>query len=191
MLSYTSALRRRRLNVVGPSVLALLCLAGCTDVGGERDGGAKMQLGSGGFSEIDSRTPTALGDMEVRKRRLIALALSGTGDPDAEARRSLDRGDFRLIGYSFLVPGIFPAAYGVECRPSVFERPDLVGALFAANDVPENLEQERAWEESFRRFGSRYNAIVLADPRFPHRQQCSAVPVGDPRERPPEYRPPG
>lgn len=115
-------------------------------------------------------------------RRLHKVAASGAGNPQVEARKSMDRGDFRFVGYLFMVPGGWPAAYGVQCHPAIATQPALVGAVFAASDIPESAPRERPREENFRRFGAAYNAVLLADPRFPHRDRCEAVPVGDERE---------
>lgn len=172
------------------SVLVLGCLTGCLDIREGSDGTLEAPLVSPTAVATTPQTPvpSPLAAMEAESRWLFVIAASGNGDAEAEAKRSMDRGDFRFFGYSFLVPGIFHAAYGVQCEPSVFSRPALVGPLFARSDVMHEYEQEVVPEANFRRFGSTYNAIILADPRFPLRHECSAVPVGDLRERPADHR---
>ena len=178
----------RRHHVISGAVsgLALGCLAGCTDIRERRDDTSETPLVLPPASGMQGSG--SLAALEAESRRLFVIASSGNGDAEAEAKRSMDRGDFRFVGYSYLTPGVFPAAYGVQCQPSVFSQPDLVGPLFARSDVLDELEQQNIREANFRRFGSAYNAIILADARFPFRHQCSAVPVGDARERSPEHR---
>jgi hypothetical protein len=113
-------------------------------------------------------------------RRLFERATNPDGDPVLEAKHAADAGDFRLMGYSMLVPGIFPAAYGVACRPSIVSQGSrMVRALYAASDVPPVSEVEaanrRRVEEAHRRFGERYNATLMADIRSPFRKTCRAV----------------
>jgi hypothetical protein len=115
-------------------------------------------------------------------RRLFEIAIQSAADPGMEAKKSADQGDFRLIGYSMFVPGIFPAAYGVACRPAIAKQrnwSDRVRALYAASDVPPVSDQELAnlmsQAKRHRAFGEKYNAALLADPRFPHRNTCRPV----------------
>ncbi len=131
----------------------------------------------------DDATGRKDGDPQAAANRLHEVAASGRGDPRSEALQAMDRGDFRFVGYLFMVPGGWPAAYGVQCHPAVASQRALVGATWAASDVPDNARRERPREENFRRFGAAYNAVLLADPRFPHKDSCEAVPVGDSRER--------
>ncbi|MGH6979537.1 MAG: hypothetical protein ACRED4_09630 [Brevundimonas sp.] len=171
------------------SVLALACTFACSDMGDGRSNALDAAPVPQEAAMTTSPAPSQISAMEAAIHHLYAVAFSGSGDAEAEAKLSMDRGDFRFVGYSFMVPGSFPAAYGVQCEPSVWSQPALVGPMIAANDVPLNLEKDAADEANFRRFGAVYNATLLADPRFPHREMCSAVPVGDMRERPIEYRP--
>ena len=184
MMSY------RQVITVALACFAVGCLAACTDVGQGANRSPELLISSplAGATTSQMPVPSPPAELEAQTRRLFGIAASGNGDAETEARRSMDRGDFRFFGYSYLTPGIFPAAYGVECEPSVFARPDLVGPLFAWSDVLHELKRQIAPEANFRRFGSTYNAIILADPRFPLRHECSAVPVGDLRERPAEHR---
>jgi hypothetical protein len=112
----------------------------------------------------------------------FTLAISGTGDPVAEAKRALAAGDARFLGYSMLIPGIAPAAYGVECRPDLrLLRRAPIRALFAGSDVigsPAAAEAERRAGENFARFGAAYNATLLADSLYAYRDICRAAPVG-------------
>lgn len=119
-------------------------------------------------------------EREQSDRQLFAHAISQVGDPVLEAKRAADAGDFRLMGYSMLVPGIFPAAYGVACRPSIVSQGmRMVRALYLASDVPPISEAEAADQrgtgEAHRRFGERYNATLIADIRSPFRKMCRTV----------------
>ncbi len=120
-------------------------------------------------------------EREESDRRLFERATSLDGNPVVEAKRAADAGDFRLMGYSMLVPGIFPAAYGVACRPSIVSQGiRVVRALYAASDVPPVSDAEAAArrhvEEAHRRFGEKYNATMIADIRSPFRKMCRTVP---------------
>ncbi len=119
-------------------------------------------------------------EREASDRLLFARATSANNDPVREARDAADAGDFRLMGYSMLVPGIFPAAYGVACRPSIVSQGSrMVRALYAASDVPPISKAEavdrRHIEERHRAFGEKYNAALIADKRSPYRKVCRAV----------------
>ena len=120
-------------------------------------------------------------EREVSDRRLLERAISQDGDPVVEAKRAADAGDFRLMGYSMLVPGIFPAAYGVACRPSIVSQGmRMVRALYAASDVPPISDAEAADRrhigDAHRKFGEKYNATLIADIRSPFRKICRTVP---------------
>lgn len=119
-------------------------------------------------------------EREESDRRLFELAISQGGDPVLEAKRAADAGDFRLMGYSMLVPGTFPAAYGVACRPSIVSQGiRMVRALYLASDVPPISEAEAAARgqaaKAHRWFGERYNATLMADIRSPYRKMCRTV----------------
>lgn len=114
-------------------------------------------------------------------RRLFENAIQSGSDPETEAKRSADHGDFRLIGYSMMVPGMFPAAYGIACRPAIVKQGDrMVRAVYAESDVPPVSDQEGTdrltQAKRHRAFGEKYNAALLADPRFPYRETCRHVP---------------
>lgn len=104
-------------------------------------------------------------------------AMHDVVDPELEARRSADAGDFRFMGYSMLVPGTFPAAYSVSCKPSIVSQGTrMVRALYLASDVPPITEDEGKSRElekvRHRAFGERYNLALLGDPRSPYRKIC-------------------
>lgn len=119
-------------------------------------------------------------EREGSDRRLFARAISPTGDPVLEAKRAANAGDFRLMGYSTLVPGMFPAAYGVACQPSIVSQQiRMVRALYLASDVPpiskaEAINRQQA-REAHRSIGERYNATLIADIRSPFRKMCRVV----------------
>ena len=124
-------------------------------------------------------------EQDIRRaadNRLFTVAASPNGDAISEARKAGKERDFRFVGYSMLVPGIFPAAYGIECRPSVVSQGQrLVRAVFAASDVPNSREAaavERALSGNFSRFGISYNKALLADPQYPYHDVCRAAPPG-------------
>ena len=122
------------------------------------------------------RADVARAAQQAEDTRLFELAVAGRGDPEVEAANASASGDFRLFSYSLLVPGIFPAAYGVECRPPINDFPALSRATYAASDVPPVNETEaggRARTSSnHATFGLRYNLTIVADPRFPYRDMC-------------------
>lgn len=117
---------------------------------------------------------------ENSDRQLFERAISADGDPALEAKRSGDAGDFRFMGYSMLVPGEFPAAYGIACQPSIVSQGvRMVRALYHASDVPPMSEADAAnrarIEGRHRRFGEQYNATLFADLRSPYRKICRLV----------------
>jgi hypothetical protein len=119
-------------------------------------------------------------EREESDQRLLEQATSSNGNPVLEARHSADAGDFRLMGYSMLVPGMFPAAYGFACRPSIVSQGmRMVRALYAASDLPPMSEADAANREhiaeSHRAFGEKYNAALISDKRSPYRNVCRAV----------------
>lgn len=119
-------------------------------------------------------------ERENSDRQLFERAIGADGDPVLEAKRSGDAGDFRFMGYSMLVPGIFPAAYGIACKPSIVSQGSrMVRALYLASDVPPMSEADAAdrsrIEGRHRWFGERYNAALIADVRSPYRKICRLV----------------
>ena len=113
-------------------------------------------------------------------RLLFERAISANSDPVLEAKNAADSGDFRLMGYSMLVPGIFPAAYGFGCRPSIVSQGTrMVRALYAASDVPPipntDAVNEQHIRQNHRAFGEKYNVALIADKRSPYRKVCRAV----------------
>jgi hypothetical protein len=119
-------------------------------------------------------------EREASDRLLFARATAANNDPVREAKDAADASDFRLIGYSMLVPGIFPAAYGVACKPSIVSQGSrMVRALYAASDVPPISKAEavnrQQIETRHRAFGEKYNAALIADKRSPYRKFCRVV----------------
>jgi hypothetical protein len=108
-------------------------------------------------------------------RRLTELAYSGRGDPLVEARRAIRRADFRMFGYS-PAPGYDPRAHGVECRPGLgFADRALLRSAHIGNDIlgtPGEMEERAAASQAHRRFGTRFNAALLASERNPLRDMC-------------------
>ncbi|NIJ18358.1 hypothetical protein FHS95_000027 [Sphingomonas naasensis] len=181
----SDAVRRHQILA---AMLALMAPCGCSP--------AKIPASVPGQRAENPSGPSAEREAETREaaaRRLATVAASGRGDPIAEATRAASTGDFRFVGYSMLVPGLFPAAYGVICRPSVVSQDRrLVGPVFGASDVmgsAEEMAKERATAENFDRFGKRYNAALLADRRYPYHDLCRAG-SSDSRELRAERLPP-
>jgi hypothetical protein len=131
---------------------------------------------------VDVRTETQRADEAHAARRadddrLFKLATVGSGNPEHEAAIAAARGDFRFVGHSLLVPGIFPAAYGVECRPPInILKEALSRATYAGSDMPPVNETEAAERtrssDNHATFGLRYNRALLADARFPYDDMC-------------------
>lgn len=121
--------------------------------------------------------------LQTASDRLFQIAGSDTGNPGREAKRAADADDFRFVGYSALVPGIVPAAYGVACRPDLSQDAQraFVGPIFAASDVPASAADHRTEAvaaANYSRFGRAFNAALLADPRYPYRDICRAASPG-------------
>ncbi len=120
-------------------------------------------------------------ERDASDKLLFAKAISGSADPVREARSAADAGDFRLMGYSMLVPGTFPAAYGISCRPSIVSQGyRMVRALYVQSDVPPASKADFVSriqnEKRHRAFGMRYNFTLINDNRSPFRSVCRVVP---------------
>lgn len=114
-------------------------------------------------------------------KQLFAKAVSAVNDPEREAQRAADAGDFRLMGYSMLVPGTFPAAYGIACNPTIVSQGyRMVRALYVGSDMPPMSTAGSIFREQeqkrHRAFGIRYNFNILNDSRSPFRTICRFVP---------------
>lgn len=115
-------------------------------------------------------------------RALFRRAGEGKADAVAETTKAIAAGDFRLFGYSRMVPGIVPAAYGTTCRPDL-AFPGVAYRLrgvFARSDVPGSAEMARTEArigQHYSAFASRYNALITGHPRYPYRDLCRAVTI--------------
>lgn len=113
-------------------------------------------------------------------RKIFDRAGKGQASAAAEAAIAIQKRDFRFFAYSRTVPGIFPSAYGVECRPDLVTRnaPGDFRGMFAASDVPssgEALRAERLFEQRYSAFATDYNRAILKDASYPWRDICRAV----------------
>jgi hypothetical protein len=136
------------------------------------------------YSNLNPCISASLDDPAFRKRmeldrEIFDRAEKGEASAAAEAAIAIKKGDFRFFAYSRIVPGIFPAAYGVECRPELVTQnaPGYFRGIFAASDVSsdEVLRTERLFEQRYSAFATAYNRAVLKDARYPWRDICRAV----------------
>lgn len=173
--------------IAGVATISLLAVYAISSLAKPTSAAKRIDTSVSGCTAVDSNatsTRNQVHSCELERgeddRRLFELATSQKGDPILEAKRAADAGDFRLIGYSMIAPGIAPAAYGIACRPSIVSQGTrMVRALYAASDVPPiseaDADNRRRIEEAHRRFGERYNATLMADIRFPFRKMCRLV----------------
>lgn len=154
----------RKAIVIAALSAATLALGGCGNSPSDdaRRGARGQECSDGsyvpGFYQKQARADGAL-------RRAL---LTGDPDPVAEARKALDRGDFRLAG-RMTVDGITTEAYGARCR--------LMGGLtpWTARviEFTQNEGQKPASSDLVA-FASVYNATVMADRRYPFDDICRA-----------------
>ncbi|MBU1824988.1 MAG: hypothetical protein KKA44_08440 [Alphaproteobacteria bacterium] len=88
--------------------------------------------------------PTFVKQMKL-DQEVFERAGKGEASAAAEAALAIKKSDFRFFAYSRSVPGIFPSAYGVECRPDLVTQtaPGYFRGMFAASDVPSSAEALR------------------------------------------------
>ncbi|WP_404482257.1 ankyrin repeat domain-containing protein [Novosphingobium sp. BL-52-GroH] len=109
------------------------------------------------------------GDESLRRK----LA-KGTANAVAEAHKALDAGDYRLAAAT-TAQGITTEPYGVQCRVLGGLSPWTVRALaFVGDDAAAGAGKELP-DDTVTGFGRRYNAAILADPRYPYADVCRAV----------------
>lgn len=110
--------------------------------------------------------------------RLQAVFAAGPGDPDGDARRAADAGNFRLIWVSGL--GI-SSVHGGHCRFPILHpatgRSPLTLAELGLSDNPLGCAADGAnaclIRQRFGAYATRYNRAIRADPRFPYADLCA------------------
>lgn len=111
-----------------------------------------------------------LRESDILLRRKLA---DNSANAVAEAHKALDMGDYRLVAAT-TATGIATEAYGVQCRVLGGLTPWTVRALaFVKEDTI--AEGKQLPDDTVTGFGRRYNAAMLADPRYPYADVCRAV----------------
>ncbi|MEE4453712.1 ankyrin repeat domain-containing protein [Novosphingobium resinovorum] len=143
---------------------------------------------------VEGAAVTQCGDLRADTAFLSKLRLSditlrrrlkdGRANAVAEAHKALDIGDFRLIAGT-TASGISTEAYGVQCRMLGGLSPWTVRAVAF---VPEGkvAAGPQVPDDTVTGFGRRYNAAMLADPRYPYADVCRAVDRAGPQPVLPE-----
>jgi len=167
---------RKRLATLSLLCLGLSGLAGC----GARDSGGTVvpdgvALAQCGDARADTNWLKSLRKSDDALRRALA---NGTANAVAAAHKALDRGDYRLAAAT-TAEGISPEPYGVECRVLGGLAPWTVRALAFVADGEQPADEDLGGKVTG--FGRRYNAAMLADPRFPYADVCRAVDKAGPK----------
>lgn len=155
---------------------SLLCLGAFGAVSCSRDA-PRGNLGVEGASLTqcgDLRADTAfLARLRASDIALRRKLKDGSANAVAEAHKALDSGDFRMIAGT-TASGISTEAYGVQCRVLGGLSPWTVRAVAF---VPEGKVERgpQIPDDTVTGFGRRYNAAMLADPRYPYADVCRAV----------------
>ena len=153
--------------------LAALGAAGCTEREPAADTVPVAQCGE------DRADPAKLAAMREADEAL-RKALSGGARPDpvVEAGRALAARDFRLAAAT-TPTGITTELYGAQCRVLGGLEPWTVRALAFVPD--EAAAMGRGPDDKVTDFGRRYNAAMLADPRYPYADVCREVDRAGPK----------
>lgn len=155
--------------------LGLLGLAGCGS-DDQTDGGQRKDvMAEGSHLAICGDGRADLKHLKALRRSddVLRHALSeGEANAITEAHRALDAGDFRLAAAT-TAKGISTEPYGAECRVLGGLQPWTVRALafLPEGDVPASDEMG----SDVTSFGRRYNAVLMADPRYPYADICRAL----------------
>jgi hypothetical protein len=164
--------------LIGKRLLAasFLCLgtlgaASCS----QRDSKADVKVEGASLAKCnDARADTAFLKRLRKSDESVRKGLkSGTANAVAEANKALDAGDYRLAGAT-TATGISTEPYGVQCRVLGGLAPWTVRAIaFVADD---SVAAAKAMpDDTVTGFGRRYNAAMLADPRYPYADVCRAL----------------
>lgn len=122
----------------------------------------------------DARADTTfLANLRKSDESVRRALKNGTANAVAEANKALDAGDYRLAGAT-TATGISTEPYGVQCRVLGGLAPWTVRALAFVND--DSVAAGKAQpDDTVTGFGRRYNAAMLADPRYPYADVCRAL----------------
>ena len=167
--------------MIGKRLLAasFLCLgmigtAACS----QRDAGGGVTVDGTVLAKCDdARADTAfLSRMRKSDNALRKALAGGNANAVAEANQALDAGDYRLVAAT-TATGIATEPYGVQCRVLGGLSPWTVRAIAFVEDdsVPLAAAAKQMPDDSVTGFGRRYNAAMLADPRYPYADVCRAV----------------
>lgn len=167
----------RRCLAAGLLGLMYLSVSAC----GSRDAGPNVGVDGAPITQCgDARADKAF----LKRIRTSDVALtralkSGNANAIEEAHKALDAGDFRLAAAT-TPSGMTTAPYGVECRVLGGLSPWMTRALAF---VPEDQvsPDDKAPDDKIVGFGRRYNAVLMADPRFPYGDVCRASDKAGPK----------
>lgn len=150
--------------------LGLLGLAAC---GGENTQGDVMVEGAQLASCGDERADVArLKELRKSDNRLRKALEDGAANAITEAYRALDAGDYRLAAAT-TAKGIATEPYGAQCRVLGGLQPWTVRSLAYLPEGAVPAEDELGGAVTG--FGRRYNAVMLADKRYPYADVCRPV----------------
>lgn len=156
--------------------LALMALSGCGPDDAPEDVIADgASLTRCGDQRADVKRLKVLRKADEAMRRALA---GGSANAVAEAHKALDMGDYRLAAAT-TAQGIATEPYGIECRVIGGLAPWTVRALAYLPDGTVPADEDIGGKVTG--FGRRYNAAMLADPRYPYADVCRAVDKAGPR----------
>lgn len=179
---------RRGLVLIGKRVLAasVLLIGALGAASCSRGTDASLTVEKDALAQCgDLRADTAFLRKQRKSDNRVRKALAdGTANAVAEAHKALDMGDFRLAAAT-TASGISTEAYGVQCRLLGGLSPWTVRALAF---IPESSvgAGKQLPDDTVTGFGRRYNAAMLADPRYPYADVCRAVDKVGPAPQLPE-----
>lgn len=181
--------------MIGKRLLAasFLCLgtlgaASCSKPDAGSEAGKPLAVDGAALTQCrDQRADTAFLKAQRKSDDSLRKALAaGKANAVAEANRALDAGDFRLAGAT-TPQGITTEPYGVQCRVLGGLSPWTVRALaFVADDAKATDAGKQLPDDTVTGFGRRYNAAMLADPRYPYADVCRALDKAGPAPQLPE-----
>lgn len=129
----------------------------------------------------DTRFLAAMRESDAAVRKALA---DGSANAVAEANKALDAGDFRLAGAT-TATGISTEPYGVQCRVLGGLPPWSIRAIaFVADEAA--APGKIVPDDTVTGFGRRYNAAMLADPRYPYGDVCRALDKAGPMPAAPD-----
>lgn len=145
-------------------------LSACSS--GESKGGAADGFETAGCADRRARPELVLemrrSDAELRR----VLGTTRAPDPGVAASTAAARGDFRLAAVTS-PEGISTELYDAQCRVLGGLAPWTIRALAWAPDLA--AAEGRGQDDPVTDFGRRYNAAMMADPRYPYGDVCRPV----------------